>query len=124
MESLCGVKLYGIPLKVFILEIGLHHLLLLLIPLKLKGVIRQQHLLIVLDQEPTERAAPLDHFFLGLEEDDVEGVLSDGVLAHRSEHLESPWELLSITHIERAILLEMLVEGIENCFEVHNFIRV
>ncbi len=54
----------------------------------------------------------------------MEGVLSDGVLAHRSEHLESPRELLPITHIERAVLFEMLIEGIKNCFEVHDFIRV
>ena len=78
----------------------------------------------MLNDDATEGTAPLYHFLLGLEEDDVEGVLSDGVLTHRSEHLKGPRELLPISHVEWPVLLEMLIEGIKDGLEMHDFIGV
>lgn len=124
MQSLRGIKLNGVPLKVLLLEICLHHLLLLLIPLDFKRVIGEEDLLVVVDDEPTEGAAPLDHLLLGLEEDDVQGVLGDGVFAHRGEHLECPGELLPVAHVEGAVLLEVLVERIKDGLKMHDLVRV
>lgn len=43
---------------------------------------------IVVDDEPAEEGAILAYFFLTLQEDDLKGVLVDGVLAHRDEHAQ------------------------------------
>lgn len=124
MQSLCGVEFYRIPLEVLLLQISLNHLLLLLVTLDLQRVVRQEHFLIVLDDNAAEGTAPLYHLLLGLQEDDVEGVLSDGVFAHGSEHLECPRELLSVAHVERSVLLEVLVEGVKDSLKMHDFIGV
>ena len=78
----------------------------------------------MVDDDAAEGTAPLDHLLLGLQEDDVQGVLSDRVLAHGGEHLEGPGELLPVPHVEWPVLLEVLVEGIKDSLEVNDFIGV
>lgn len=78
----------------------------------------------MLDDQTAEGTAPLYHFLLCLEEDDMERVLSDRVFAHGREHLECPWELFSVSHVEWPILLEMLVKSIKNSLKVNDFIGI
>lgn len=69
---------------------------------------------IVVDDEPAEEGAILAYFFLTLQEDDLKGVLVDGVLAHRDEHAQWPGELLPVSQIKRTVFFQLFIEGVED----------
>jgi hypothetical protein len=118
VQDLGGVELNAVLLEVLLLEPGQHQPVLALAPLGLQRVAGQHHLLLVLHQQAAQRAAPLHHPLLRLHEDYLQRVLADRVLAHRHEHPQRPRELLAVALVERTVLLQVLVEGVEYCSEV------
>lgn len=124
MQGLCPKQFRPILLEVFLSHPIGYQLVLPLGMFQLQRIFRGQFLFSMVDQQPTEEGAPFDDFVLGLAKDDLKGVLIDGVLAHRDEHLEGPGELFSITQKIRTILLKMLIESVKNGLKVQDFVVI
>lgn len=104
MQSLGRVQLYPIFGEILLSYPVADHLVLFFPSFQLKGVVLFK-LLVEIDVNPAEECGPFDELILGLAEDDLEGLLIDGVLAHGDEHLEGPGELLPVAEVVGPILL-------------------